>query len=412
MAVDPRRLARVSALMLLLLVLLGWGIHWFLDNHRWENLEIKVDVSAEARRNPWLAAERFLTRLDRTVESQSGRRLLLQPPAAEGVMIVKRLGRALPAEREQALVEWISSGGHLVLETNPNDEGATALRERFGVELGELDWGNPEEADGEDCGCLARFHYPGYAEPLQAALSPNRYLAASDPAPDWWLDNPSGTQLLRLGLGRGRLTLLTETEWLDNERIGEQDHAMLLALLVGDARAVWLVYGGDQPGVLALFWAKAPYLVLTGLLFAGLLVWRLGRRSGPLLAAPPPARRDLLEHLQAAAHYAWRLDRAQGLLADSRRRLLQDWQRRHPRLERLDRAECSAWIAERRGLAAVAVERALYGPIGDEGELIRASALLRRLMDRAAGAGPDLLPSAQRIGPRPGNQRRRHGRAS
>jgi hypothetical protein len=346
------------------------------------------------------------------VESQSGRRLLLQPPAANGVLIVKRLGRALPMEREQALIDWIRAGGHLVLGAgNPNDAGAAALRERFGVELGAVDWGEPEEGEAEDCGCLARFFAPGHAEPLQAEFSPNRYLTGGDPPPDWRIDSPSGAQLLQMALGRGRLTLLTETQWLDNERIGEHNHSLLLALLVGDARAVWLVYGADQPGVAALLWAKAPYLVLSGLLLSGLLLWRLGRRSGPLLAAPPPARRDLLEHLQAAARYAWRLDRAEGLLADSRRRLLQDWQRRHPRLERLDRAERSAWIAERRGLAATAVERALYGPVAGETELIRISALLRLLMGRAAGAGLDLLPSAQRPGLSSHKQRKRHGRA-
>ena len=122
---------------LLLLVLLGWGIHWFLDNHRWETLETRVGVSVEARRNPWLAAERFLRRLNRSVESQSGRRLLLQPPAAGGVLIVKRLGRVLPPDREQALIDWIRTGGHLVVGVGDRaDAGAAALREHVGVELG------------------------------------------------------------------------------------------------------------------------------------------------------------------------------------------------------------------------------------------------------------------------------------
>jgi hypothetical protein len=413
MGIDPGRLAWVSALVLLLLALLGWGGHWFFDNHRWETLEIQVGVSAEVRRNPWLAAERFLTRLDRTVESQSGRRLLLQPPAAEGVMVVKRLGRVLPPDREQALVDWIRTGGHLVLGAgDPADAGAAALRERFGVELGVVDWGESDADGGEDCGCLAHFHYPGFPEPLQAEFSPNRYLAGGDPAPDWRIDNPSGAQLLQIVVGRGRLTLLTGTEWLENESIGERDHALLLALLVGEAAAAWLVYGSDQPGVLTLIWAKAPYLVLAGLLLTGLLLWRSGRRCGPLLSAPPPVRRDLLEHLQAAAEYAWRLDRAHGLLGGSRQRLLQEWQRRHPALARLDRVERSAWIAERCGLAAAAVERALYGPIDNERELIRASAVLRLLMGRDAASGFNLLPSQQRTGPSADNPRRRHGRAT
>jgi hypothetical protein len=163
---------------------------------------------------------------------------------------------------------------------------------------------------------------------------------------------------------------------------------------------------------LTLIWAKAPYLVLAGLILTGLLLWRSGRRYGPLLSAPPPVRRDLLEHLQAASEYAWRLDRAQGLVGASRQRLLQGWQRRHPALERLDPAERSAWIAERCGLAAAAVERALYGPIDNERELIRASALLRVLMGRDAATESDLLPSPQRTGPSADNRRRRHGRAT
>ena len=132
MGFEPKRLAGVSALVLLLLALLGWGIRWFLDNHRWETLETRVGVSVEARRNPWLAAERFLRRLGRSVESQSGRRLMLQPPATPGVLIVKHLARALPEDRERILVDWIRAGGHLVLGAgNPNDAGAAALRERF-----------------------------------------------------------------------------------------------------------------------------------------------------------------------------------------------------------------------------------------------------------------------------------------
>lgn len=373
---------------ILSLLLLAAGADWFFDHHRWERLEKRVGASIEARRNPWLAAERFLQRLEVAVESLSGRRLLLQPPAEGGVIIVKRLGRPLAEPQVQALVDWIEAGGNLVLRARNSDLGARALLERFGIETGRLDWGEStlgDEADQAEEDRLAEFSYPDYPQSLQVQFESDWYLQENGALrADLQIENFNGPQLLQLRLGDGRLTLLTEMEWMDNEHIGHLDHALLLAILVGEAPRVWLLHGGAQPGVLALLWQRAPALTATLLSLLVLGVWRLGRRSGPKLPAPAPVRRDLLEHLQAAAQYAWQTDRAVDLLADTRRRLLEYWQQRHPQLERMGRQERSAWLAERNGLAARELDQALYGEIETEDQLVRASALLRRLMSGSA----------------------------
>ena len=64
-------------------ILIAAFVSWFLENFERRSLEIDSGYSQAARRNPFLAAERFLARLDIGVESRSGRDRVggLAPPA-------------------------------------------------------------------------------------------------------------------------------------------------------------------------------------------------------------------------------------------------------------------------------------------------------------------------------------------
>ncbi len=355
---------------LLLVAVIGAGVWWFLDHYQYQTREIRSGLSPLARRNPLLAAERFLQRIGVPSESISGREHLLQPPAESGLLLVHHLGPSLPRERQQALLVWVRRGGHLVITAEQawdDDVGSSGngLLDELGVRLLVIDLD-----EGVEGSVPVPFY--GLSSPLQIAFDPNRILFDRT-------DDDGGGYLLRYPLGKGQVTVLSDNRFLTNDAIGEYDHALLLALLAEGQKRAWILYSSNPPSLIALVWHSAPQLVISGLLLSLLLIWHLTLRSGPLLSRERAGRPSLREHLRAVAGYHWRTDRARQLFGSSRQATEQEWRRRHPMLERLDRKRRCEWIAERTGLAPAEVEQALYGEYRDRSEFTRVTELLQRL---------------------------------
>ncbi len=382
-------------LLTLLAALLGWGVRWFLANHERESKPIRVDVAPEARRNPLLAAERFLRRRGIEVQSVTGRDRLLRPPREPGVLLVHRFGPSLPQAREQELLRWVEAGGHLIVTAGRawDEERQTSgnrLLDRFGVRLRQRS-DEPQADDPEGPGSEVReqVDFPGFPQPLEVAFDVGRSLEDSQARADWTLRGRSGIHLLQLAVGGGRLSILSDNRWMTNDGIGEADNALLLALLVGDADRVWLLYNANMPSLLVLVWRFAPYPVVSLGLWLVFWLCRLTSRSGPLLQVSGSTRRNLLEHLDAAAAFGWRTDRAEHLFKSSRSSVEQLWRRRHPALAELARREACSRIARRSGLAPRAVEAALYGSVVKDREFLRASATLQKLVAASQRRGSE-----------------------
>ncbi|MBL3589549.1 MAG: DUF4350 domain-containing protein [gamma proteobacterium endosymbiont of Lamellibrachia anaximandri] len=373
------RLLILFALLLLLAVVAGMAA-WFLDNFERRSTEVRLGMSAEARRNPLLAGEIFLRRQGLDVKSLSGREYLTKPDADVGVLLVKDLGPSLAPERETALLEWIEAGGHLIVSPGralDEDEPGNHLLESFGVSLVEYVESDEEESQADS---PVSMEYTGYDEPLQVEFDIRRELMVERDDADWLVPGLNGYHLVGFQLGRGFLTILSDNRFFTNTRIVEHDHALLLALLTEDQGAVRLLYSANMPSLLTLIWKNAAYAVLSALLLLLLSIWRLTYRSGPILNAGEHARRNLLEHLQAGGEYLWKLDRAAALRERSAGIVEKRWLQRHPQLARLDQQQRCLWIGQRSGLSAQTVYETLYVVPVEEQKMIQASANLQKLL--------------------------------
>ena len=401
----------IGILVLVLLAgLVGWGVYWFLSNYERQYREVRVGVSPEARRNRFLAAERFLGQLGLESESIAGREYLLRPPDETGVLLVNRLSPDLSPDHEQALLAWMEGGGHLIVTAHRewDEDGERAgnpLLERYGVRLrNQVPSEEPEdseegeddedgEGDCEPCDPLT-VAFPGQRDGVQVAFQNGRWLEETTDLADWAVEGEEGAHLLQFRIGQGRLTVLSDHQYLVNDHIGEQDHALFLALLTEGERRVWFLYSSRMPSLFTLLWRAAPYLMLSALALIGLWLWSQTLRTGPLLRRETRVRRNLLEHLDAAANYAWQTDRAGGMFQASQKVLEQGWRRRHPGLDRLEQRQRCEKIAELAGIAGPAVEAALYGRVDKEQAFIRASAVQQELLD-----GISLVRSANATAP-------------
>jgi len=321
-----------SVLTLLLLLALGlWAGRWFLDNFERRSEVYRGGFSSAARRNPLLAAQRLLQRLGLEAESLSGRDYLRslppeldrsgQGPAVPDILLVKDLGPSLAPPQEQRLLRWVASGGHLIATPGRLvGEGGKVnhLLTELGVRLIAL------ERDEGEAQAPVQIDLPGWQESARVAFEASRALSfKGDGEVAWSLPAAEGYHLLTLRHGEGLITLLSDNRFLDNQHLEQQDNALLLAYLMQGGRRVWLLYSSQMPALPLLLWRYAPYLVVSIALLLPMLLWWMGRRCGPLLSRAAGQRRDLLEHLEVAAGFQWRLQRAQQLQRRNRQLLEQ-----------------------------------------------------------------------------------------
>ncbi|PVV25737.1 MAG: hypothetical protein B6D79_08525 [gamma proteobacterium symbiont of Ctena orbiculata] len=359
---------------LIVLILIG-GIfaHWFTNNFEYVSEQVRGNMGKEARRNPLLAAEYYLSRLGISVQSHSGRQLLVEPPPQSGLLLVRDLGPPLPESRVVSLLAWVERGGHLVVTPgNAVEEGSRhPLLEHFGVGIETDEFDEREQAGS--------VMLPWSEVILQVDFDSDRWFSVDRETPYFASPDDAYPHLLRFSWGAGKVTFLSDNNFLTNTQIGEKDHALLLAYLADDVDDAWLLYDSQVPSLLTLLWRNAPYLMISLVLFGIVAIRQLQYTTGPLLTPRMTKHRDLLEHLQASAGFAWRYNPSVGLLEASRREVEKRWLASHPVLQPLDQKARCNWLAKQTGMTAESIHRALYSEQGDTGQLIKTTTNLQRL---------------------------------
>jgi hypothetical protein len=348
-------------------LLIALLIAFFLACFTWEYAQRDAGYTREARLNPWLAASRLLEANGLRVRSAPEYSRL--PPKARVLVLATPL-QYLDLREQTELLAWVQRGGHLVVEApeaGSRPDSGNLIGSRLDAQLRRHDLDDVAAEKLED-GPQHRLLQLGDDYAVRAGFNAYTWLAAGKVAPRWAAKDKYGVHALRFDLGDGRVTLLSDHDWLHNTRIGEADHAALLWALL-DARKgdeVWLVHGIERPSLFALLReAAAPFLLaLSG--FVLVWLWAISRRFGPLASVLPPARRRLAEHLEASGRYLLRHG-GLGLLYDaSRQRLLAQVQRRYPQWRRLPSAELAAQLAARARIESGAVLRVLESGAPDQ----------------------------------------------
>ncbi len=410
---EMRRFRPGRRLLIIILVplLAAGATFWFFTHYERRTAEVHGRMSQAARRNPLLAAERFLAGIGMPVKSHRGRDLLVRLPPAGDALVVLHMSGNLSPSQVNTLYDWIGAGGHLVMApgryTNDDEEpDESGLLARVGVLLRHRATDNDCGCDGEEGAGDGKTDAPAGGDGKSAAeeekaAQEETVTAVLDGQPvtlapnlSSFLDDTRGTAslaiadsrgrgavLLQYRIGSGRLTVLNSMDIFTNSAIGDQDHAYLLAWLVAKNNRTWLLYSSNMESLLALLWrSQAPFLVaLAATLLLALWAWQF--RLGPLEEEDGRERqRNVLAHVDASGMYGWRIDRAASLLAANRNQVLRRWAARHT--GRADGPVDAEEIASRTGLAREEVAMALFREVRGEQDLIAASHWLQQLENR------------------------------
>jgi hypothetical protein len=308
---NQRRIILILLGFMALLVVGGAGL-WLSQKLVQRSEEAFTGYGEVARRNPFHAAERLLTRLGRTVHGVRRLADLPETPPAADTVLVAVPTYVLSAAESQRLLGWANRGGHLIIGVRHDhipgqghDHLLNALSARSH---------RAESASTEPMPVKLDDAMP----PLQVRFQSNLRL------------NDAFWQQARWG--QGRVTLLTDIELFANGRLADYDHADFLWALVqqNPGGAIWLQYRLLTPSLAQLLWQHA-WMPLTGLLLTLLAaLWHYSRRLGPLLVPRSSEQRRLAEHLHASSRFLWRHGAGPALLQAARHYTLRRLERRRP----------------------------------------------------------------------------------
>jgi len=346
----------LALLLVVLLGLAGWALH-----QRFEFVTETVDVGASplARRDPLLAARRYLERIGARVTARDhlprGAEL-----AAEGTLITGNAAEVLTAGQAQQLLDWAAEGGHLIVTAATHDsDRPDPLLAPFGVirraagtpapepdvakklaELLDSASGTPATDDRRPAESeMTELVFEAHPEQARVHFDPRFILA--EVAPDgergdrrprriYSAGSAAGAHFAQYEWGDGLVSVLSDQRPWHNDRIGLHDHAYLLRILVDVDRPVLVLHGARVPNLLQLVATHGREALLAGALFVFAWLLRRARRFGPLRASDADGRRALGEHILASSRYRWRHGGAGALLRGARDTVLERARRRLP----------------------------------------------------------------------------------
>ncbi|MEW9624507.1 DUF4350 domain-containing protein [Rhodanobacter geophilus] len=354
------------------LVLLGAAllVSLFFASFQRRDVVEPTPPSGAAQTNPLFALEQALRDVGEPAASLATldpRQMPLRP--GDTVLVDADAGR-IDTETAARLLAWVRQGGHLLLMP---DAGARA------PVFAALDLLDPRPAtfacsrlgDGQKATslCGPRFRLqPAAAKAVDAAIG----------------DAGGGYLFARTALGRGHVSLLASFAPLERLRLKQVEAQRFAWRLLAPNRGrgqIYLVYALDgQPFLQLLATRGWPALLALALLLAAWMAMR-SARFGPLLPAPAPHRRALLEHVQAAGEFLYRRDGGRSLHQLACQAVLARLRRRDPASARLNGEALYARLAERGGLDAAQVAQAFQSPAN--AQAFRASLItLARLRSR------------------------------
>jgi hypothetical protein len=375
-----RRVVWWTVAVAALCTLAAW---WFFDNVELVTEKKHEGMKAEARRNPFLAAERLFSRLGRKVTRirNSADLDALAAGSGDGVLILERARRTFPPKQAERLLQWVERGAYLIADAGYDDEDF--LAKAFGVKAAASPGKSPASGGKGSGKPYVDVVLPG--DPLRYRLTFGyaRELAAGEIRPEWRVAGRNGSLILHYAHGRGKVTLVNSLYFLGNGRIGQFDHAELAWALLRRYQpegAIHLVGRLEYPSLWQWLAEYAWMALASFALLVALWLWSVIPRFGGLRAAPDAARRDLAQHLFAIGRSLWREGGLGPLRELARREVAQHLALRHPALKRRMAGERRAALARMTGLDDREIREALDDPRAPSPEdFTRAMRTLQRL---------------------------------
>ena len=366
--------ARNALIGTVVIALLALVVAWFLHTYEKVEKQITLPPYGEAGYNPLYALKKTLQAQGITVNSRQRLSMGAEPLGARDTLLILNDPRSMTPVDARHLLDWVASGGHLLLRTPPGiteEDSTIPVLDALGIFVtDESPECEPLQVEGEDHHvefCSGRRFFFDFDE-----VRPEHT----------WGDLQAGYVYARLAHGRGKVDVLADFDFLTNSGpqrgnplladgnpqtggLRDAPHRALTRQLLAPnygQGTVHLVYAAQMPSLLRRvlvqgwpIWAPLMLALLAWL-------WLRGQRFGPLLPPLASERRSLLEHVRASGAHLFRYNKRAPLYFAVRQSFLARLRRRDPVAAALNGEPQVSAIAERLGIPANSVRVALQVP--------------------------------------------------
>ncbi len=437
------------------------ALNWYTieDDNEW------VGMQGEALTNPYLAMQRTVEEMGastRTVKGDGAWDTMLDDAPKNATLLLgdRRLVRMTSARIER-IRAWVRQGGNLIVEAEQPTLDDPLLAS-YGIGHAGVRWtaknglvekreqgvpANGDKPDAEDdsfgfnvddikdqaeknpqvAKALSQLKRPpalsdvAFADKARFKVEFQPYqnlLAKKVPDDADVIDDQVGVRVVQFRDGLGRVTAISNFDFMTLRRLGKHDHAEFLWHMIATqnvdvssperaqnpptaSRAAGNSINPSQPVILLALrdrnislWAwlgQHAWMVLWT--FAALLtLWiaRVVRRFGTLRGEAVGARLSLGEHLRALGQYLAQQQAWPTLTQAARERFLKRLYRERPGLSRVDRASLLATLEKLTGMGLGRIERALTSAVRDRSnfvDVIRSLKAMESMLDHRPAKG-------------------------
>jgi hypothetical protein len=394
----------------LLLGLIGWGLYASIEFY--EETE-ESGWSVDALRNPYLAAQKFMTGSGIEVTDVDSL-LKLDELSTLGTLFFSDANQVQTPRQLQQVMDWLDVGGNVIYTADSVSHDDDLLLREFavGVEWREYEAEEKKEEktlsetmreynrqieDGKSREDIARslsdaeesittVKFGDDIGVLEVAFNDAKILTQpyiSDPDSDSihqpfsWSSSEYGVHMMQFEVGSGLLTIISDPGIWTSYQIDQHEHAYLLWLLSSGEGNFAILRSVLRDSIWVLMARNASELLIAVGLIVLIWIWRTGYRFGRLIPRDQAHSRALGEHFSSISHYLWHRRHGEYLVAALRGRVLRRASLTLGEFLRVDQQRQFELIAERCDLNPVSVTRAFSVDDFNETSFVQTVRLLK-----------------------------------
>jgi hypothetical protein len=384
---------------LVLLGLIAWGLYASIEFY--EETE-ESGWSIDALRNPYLAAQKFMTESDIEVTDVDSL-ARLEELSGLGTLFFSDANQVQTPRQLEQVMNWLDLGGNVIYTADAVAHDDDLLLREFSTEektLSEtmreynrqLESGKSREEiasslDEED-DPITLVQFADDIGDVEVAFNDAKILShpyildsesETEHKPFSWSYSEHGAHMMQFEVGSGLLTIISDPGIWTSYHIDRFDHAYLLWLLSSGEGNFAILRSVLRDSIWVLMSRNATELLIAAGLLILIWIWRTGYRFGRMVPNDLSQSRALGEYFSSISHYLWHRRQGSHLVEPLRARVLRRASLTLGEFSRVDQARQFELIALRCDLNPEAIARAFGSTEFNEASFVQTVRLLKHI---------------------------------
>ena len=397
---------------LVLLGLIAWGLYASIEFY--EETE-ESGWSIDALRNPYLAAQKFMTESDIEVTDVDSL-ARLEELSGLGTLFFSDANQVQTPRQLEQVMNWLDLGGNVIYTADAVAHDDDLLLREFSVEVDWREFEVEEETEektlsetmreynrqlesgksreeiasslDEEDDPITLVQFADDIGDVEVAFNDAKILShpyildsesETEHKPFSWSYSEHGAHMMQFEVGSGLLTIISDPGIWTSYHIDRFDHAYLLWLLSSGEGNFAILRSVLRDSIWVLMSRNATELLIAAGLLILIWIWRTGYRFGRMVPNDLSQSRALGEYFSSISHYLWHRRQGSHLVEPLRARVLRRASLTLGEFSRVDQARQFELIALRCDLNPEAIARAFGSTEFNEASFVQTVRLLKHI---------------------------------